>query len=68
MGFNEQINGKINGNQTITGTCGCCRFNDGLIYTSYPPQVRCSFTFDFHRMGDECNCKDKVDEWIKHFE
>ena len=36
-------------------TCGQCGKTDGMVYTSYPSQVKCSVTNQFHKEGDECN-------------
>ena len=43
--------------------CGECKKTDGLVYTSYPPKIRCRLTGNFHFMNDEC---DAVDAIIKH--
>jgi hypothetical protein len=36
--------------------CGNCEHTDGLIYTSNPPQVKCTITGEFHKNDFECNC------------
>lgn len=35
--------------------CGVCKFNDGCIYTSNPPQYKCTITGKFHFGGHTCD-------------
>lgn len=35
--------------------CKECNKTDGLVYTSYPPKVRCRLTGNFHFMNDKCD-------------
>lgn len=35
--------------------CGECNLNDGLCYTSNPPQVKCTITGEFHTHDHECD-------------
>ena len=35
--------------------CGYCEHNDGNVYTSLPPQVRCKLTGRFRRFNDTCD-------------
>ena len=57
----------------IVPRCSCCQFcpfTDGAIYTSFPAQVKCTLTNEFHFCGDtHCNVKEKVIsiEWIKQW-
>lgn len=37
--------------------CGECNYTDGLVYTSNPPQVKCTITGEFHYNDDVCNCE-----------
>lgn len=36
--------------------CSSCPLADNLVYTSNPPQVKCSITGRFHFYDDECDC------------
>ena len=36
--------------------CCSCPHTDNLVYTSNPPQVKCSITGKFHYYDDECDC------------
>lgn len=38
--------------------CGMCDKTNGLCYTSYPPQVKCTITGEFHFYGDSCTCQE----------
>lgn len=57
----------------IVPRCSCCQFcpfTDGAIYTSFPAQVKCTLTNEFHFCGDtHCDVKEKVIpiEWIKEY-
>ena len=35
--------------------CANCEYNDGMVYTSLPPQYRCTITDKFHHGDDECD-------------
>lgn len=35
--------------------CGYCGMTDGLNYITNPPVVRCKFTNEVHRCGEQCN-------------
>lgn len=35
--------------------CRYCPFNDGMIYTSYPPKYRCTITNEYHFGDETCN-------------
>lgn len=37
--------------------CGNCTKTDGSVYTSNPPQIKCTVTGEFHFMDESCNCK-----------
>ena len=47
--------------------CGNCTENDGFIYTSLPPKVKCKITGQFRFCDDICNVKDEpiISEDIK---
>ena len=34
--------------------CGYCDYIDGYVYTSLPPQVKCTITGEFHGYADLC--------------
>lgn len=36
-------------------TCANCQYNDGVVYTSIPPQYKCTITNEFHWNNDKCN-------------
>lgn len=36
-------------------TCGDCEYNDGLCYTTYPAQYRCTITGKLNFGDHECN-------------
>lgn len=36
-------------------TCANCEYNDGVVYTSMPPQYKCTITNKFHRNNDKCD-------------
>lgn len=36
-------------------TCANCQYNDGVIYTSIPPQYKCTITNEFHHNNDKCD-------------
>lgn len=36
-------------------TCANCQYNDGVVYTSMPPQYKCTITNKFHRNNDKCD-------------
>ena len=42
-------------------TCANCEYNDGIVYTSLPPQYKCTLTNKFHFGGDKCDA-DEVEE------
>ena len=43
--------------------CGRCSFNDGSVYTSLPPKVKCMLTGKFHFMSDPCEIDfSKIDD------
>jgi len=35
--------------------CANCKYNDGLVYTSYPPQYKCTITNEFHFGDYQCD-------------
>lgn len=35
--------------------CGDCNKIDGLLYLSYPPQVKCTITNKYHCLDDKCD-------------
>ena len=35
--------------------CAYCEYNDGAVYTSYPPKYRCTVTGEYHLALDDCN-------------
>ena len=43
--------------------CAFCQFNDGCVYTSIPPQYRCTIDNEFHFGDYEC---DKEFAPVKH--
>ena len=42
-------------------TCANCEYNDGIVYTSLPPQYKCTLTNKFHFGDDRCDA-DEVKE------
>lgn len=36
-------------------TCANCQYNDGVVYTSMPPQYKCTITNEFHHNNDKCD-------------
>ena len=36
-------------------TCSNCKFNDGMVYTSYPPKYKCTFNNEFYAGNHECH-------------
>lgn len=56
-------------------TCGGCSLNDGLVYTSYPPKVKCTILDTYRYTTDKCflynvnssveNVYDKLIELLK---
>ena len=57
-----------------TKTCGNCEHNDGVLYTSNPPKVKCTITNEYHYNNDICtldfvpvvrckDCKNKGGFW-----
>lgn len=38
-------------------TCGGCEFTDGMIYPTYPPKLKCTFTNEFHDGNYVCPFK-----------
>ena len=34
--------------------CGNCEHNDGVVYTSFPPMIKCTITQEFHRNDHAC--------------
>lgn len=34
--------------------CGNCEYNDGFVYTSLPPMMKCTITKEFHRNDHAC--------------
>lgn len=36
-------------------TCANCQYNDGVVYTSLPPQYKCTITNEFHWNNDKCD-------------
>lgn len=44
--------------------CGNCNRTDGVVYTSYPPQVKCSLTGNFHHYGDQCEIEDAKENLV----
>lgn len=52
----------------INKLCGNCEHTDGCVYTSFPPQVKCTITGEYHFCNDSCdiNWRPVVHgEWIK---
>lgn len=50
-------------------TCANCQYNDGVIYTSIPPQYKCTITNEFHHNNDKCDIEFapiKHGHWIEH--
>jgi hypothetical protein len=45
--------------------CSSCPYTDNLVYTSNPPQVKCSITGKFHYYDDECDCVLNAAESVK---
>ena len=39
----------------MTRTCNICEYNDGKVYTSFPPQMRCTITGEFHLHDHPCD-------------
>jgi len=37
--------------------CNSCEYTDNLMYTSLPPQVKCTITGEFHYLSEKCNVK-----------
>lgn len=35
--------------------CAYCKYNDGMVYTSFPAKYKCSVTGGFHLALDDCN-------------
>ena len=35
--------------------CAYCEYNDGCVYTSLPPQYKCTITGEFHLGDDPCS-------------
>lgn len=50
----------MNINTINTARCGFCAFNDGYVYTSKPPQVKCTIDNDFRKIDDRCKFNDLV--------
>lgn len=49
--------------------CAYCQYNDGAVYTSIPPQYKCTITGKFHFDTDDCDVEFKPVKhgyWIKH--
>lgn len=34
--------------------CGYCEHTDGVVYTSFPPMIKCTITNQFHENGHIC--------------
>lgn len=43
--------------------CAYCKYTDEMIYTSIPPQYKCTITGKFHFGADECDVEFKP---VKH--
>lgn len=43
-------------------TCANCKYNDGLVYTSIPPQYRCTITNNFHYGYEFCELTQNKDD------
>ena len=43
---------------TILRQCSNCPFNDGLVYTSFPPKYKCTITDEFHLGEYICDVRD----------
>lgn len=53
----------------INKLCGNCEHTDGCVYTSFPPQVKCTITGEYHFCNDSCdiNWRPVVHgEWIDY--
>ena len=48
-------------------TCDDCKYNDGVCYTTYPVQYRCTITDNMHTAGYECDVEFKP-EIVAHWE
>ena len=35
--------------------CANCKYNDGFVYTSFPPRFKCTITDEFHEAYNDCN-------------
>ena len=49
-------------------TCANCQYNDGMVYTSMPPQYKCTITNEFHHNNDKCDVEFtpiKHGHWVK---
>ena len=79
-GYISILNDKTNIPQTINKnsgfrTCGGCSLNDGLVYTSNPPKVKCTILDTYRYTTDKCflyearnsaeNVYDKLIELVK---
>lgn len=42
--------------------CGQCDKTTGVLYTSEPPQVRCSITGEWHGLEDPCDARQRRTE------
>ena len=50
-------------------SCQFCEYNDGNVYTSYPPKYRCTIDGKFRNGRDECPIKFvplRTGHWISH--
>ena len=48
--------------------CQNCEYTDGNVYTSFPPQLRCTITNDYYEYSHVCEMEWKPEikgEWIK---
>lgn len=50
---------KIKDGKNVNKTCGSCEHTDGLTYTTYPSQVKCTITGEYHFQNDICNIEFK---------
>lgn len=35
--------------------CANCKYNDGTVYTSFPPKFKCTITDEFHEAYGDCD-------------
>ena len=47
-----------------TRECLTCHYNDGYIYYSYPPKIKCTLTNKFRTTDSKCDCEHIIAEMI----